>query len=163
MSKSYGELSNVIGDRGEFIVRALLTEYVQFDGPLFRPVYMGEKHQMLDFFVELTGGGGGHGYFMAQVKTTTRVPNSKGLPVPSISKDHWNRISKLPGPSFMFGVQEQTSRVFAVAMRQPRTRGVASVPLKNELSVDRLLILYEEVKEFWAAHSRKPAASTCDL
>jgi len=53
-----GELSDVIGSRGEHLFFLAATDFRDFEEPLFRPYFLGEKCQDVDFLVNLQGAKG---------------------------------------------------------------------------------------------------------
>src|ERR1017187_9887067 len=64
------ELREVTGFRGEKMVELCLTNYKDFDAPLFRPGFLGDKWPSIDFYVELQAVHKRKPYFFAQAKAT---------------------------------------------------------------------------------------------
>ena len=66
-----------IGSRSEFIFCARIMDFCGRSLPYFRPHFLGEKAQTLDFFVELLDTGERTLFFFAQVKTTRKALTRK--------------------------------------------------------------------------------------
>lgn len=61
-----------VGERGEIIVKNLLTRRYGRALPLFRVQFLGEKHASVDFIIELTGADETYApFFLVQVKSTS--------------------------------------------------------------------------------------------
>ena len=41
-----------LGQRGEWLFNLLITEFHSDDGPIFKPQFLGDKWQYVDFIVE---------------------------------------------------------------------------------------------------------------
>lgn len=155
------ELRDVIGFRGEKLVELRLTDYSRFEKPLFRPGFLGDKWPAVDFYVELNAVRGKRPYFFAQVKTTTAplVAKSTHLGI-SCRKDDIDRLLRIPGPTYIFGVHEPSNRVFVRSVHAGMAvRAVTSIPVAYELTSTNLEALHREVREFWSANDHKPSAS----
>ncbi|MFO5476742.1 MAG: hypothetical protein ACLBM2_23110 [Dolichospermum sp.] len=63
-------MRDALGQRGELIFSLLMTEFHSDAGPIFKPQFLGDKWQYVDFIVELIGAGSYIPYFFVQVKTT---------------------------------------------------------------------------------------------
>jgi len=70
------------------------------------------------------------------------------------------RLLRIPGPTYIFGVHEPSKRVFVKSVHSgvPK-RAITRIPLRNELTIDRLRDLYEEVRRFWQTNGDKPNSS----
>lgn len=155
------QLRDVTGFRGEKLTELALTDYSQFERPLFQPGFLGDKWPAIDFYVELTAVAGKRPYFFLQTKTTTsRLTNqSKNLRV-STHKIDIVRLLQIPGPTYIAGVHEPTKRVFirSVHTGVPKT-AITRIPLAYELSPVNLQLLHDEVREFWNRAGHKPTES----
>jgi Domain of unknown function (DUF4365) len=155
------DLRDVTGFRGELIVEDLLTDYQAFAKPLFRPGFLGDKWPSIDFYVELRNLRGRTPYFFVQAKSTgsTFPTNSRSLRI-SMKKRDVERLLRIPGPTYVFGVHEPSRRVFvrSVHLGTP-VKGIARIPLSNELTTGNLQVLYDEVRMFWKTTNHKPQAS----
>src|SRR5262249_26960619 len=98
-----------IGSRGEFIFCARIMDFCGRSLPYFRPHFLGEKAQTLDFFVELLDTGERTLFFFAQVKTTRKALTRKDrrLRVEMAAADV-RRASQVPAPTYLVGIDERT-------------------------------------------------------
>jgi hypothetical protein len=155
------ELRDVIGFRGEKVVELRLTDYSEFERPLFRPGFLGDKWPAVDFYVELNSVRGSQHYFFAQVKTTSSplTAESTHLSISSKKRDI-QRLLRLPGPTYILGVHEPSRRVFVRSIHTGTpAQAVTRIPVAYELTSTNLEALYREVRDFWSASNHKPAAS----
>jgi Domain of unknown function (DUF4365) len=154
-------LRDVIGSRGENLVELRLTEYREFDEPLFRPGFLGDKWPAVDFYVELNSVRGKRPYFFAQVKASTSplAPESTHLKVSSRKVDV-ERLLRIPGPTYIFGVHEPSKRVFVRSVHGGMpVQAVTRIPVAHELTSTNLQALHREVRDFWSASHYKPVTS----
>lgn len=154
-------LREVIGYRGEWIVELCLTDYSEFEKPLFRPAYLGDKWPVIDFYVELDLVRGKRPYFFAQVKSTSSplAPESANLSISTRKKDV-ERLLRIPGPTYIFGVHEPSNRVFVQSIHTGMpAQAVTRISVANELTSMKLEALHREVREFWLANDYKPESS----
>lgn len=155
------ELRDVVGFRGEKLVELCLTNYSEFDQPLFRPGFLGDKWPGIDFYVELNAVRGKRPYFFAQVKSTSSPLEAEAthLNISSRKKDI-EQLLRIPGPTYIWGVHEPSRRVFVRSIHAGiPARAVTRIPLAHELTSTNLEVLHREVREFWSANDHKPAAS----
>jgi hypothetical protein len=103
----------VVGYRGEEIVELCLTNYESFPEPLFRPGFLGDKWPSIDFYVELRRVPGTTPYFFGQAKATASrlLKSSSSLRI-STKRQDVQRLLRIPGPTYIFGVHEPSERVF---------------------------------------------------
>jgi hypothetical protein len=155
------ELNDIRGLRGEAILEVCLTEYRDFPKPLFRPGFLGDKWPAIDFYVELLNVAGRTPYFFAQAKATGSTLSGKAHTLRiSAKKEDIQRLLRLPGPTYLFGVHEPSKRVFVRSVhRGTPIRAMTRIPLAYELTTENLKVLHNEVKSFWRAHGDKPSAS----
>jgi hypothetical protein len=155
------ELREIIGYRGEKILELCLTDYQAFPRPLFRPGFLGDKWPAIDFYVELTSVRGKHLYFFGQAKatSTTLAPTSTVLNI-STKKRDIERLLRIPGPTYIFGIHEPTKRVFVQSVHTGTpARAISKVSLSHELTSVNLQALHDEVRDFWAGNAHKPSSS----
>ncbi len=153
------ELANVRGDRGEGIFKLAITDYKQFPAPLFRTAFLGEKWELIDFYVELLDVPDAQPFFFVQVKTsasTIRAGANKFKIV--MEKADCEGLYRIPAPTYLVGVHEPMQKAYILSIHDKPTKGVYSIPLKYELTPDNLKILHQEVREFWKS-SGKPTRS----
>jgi hypothetical protein len=159
--KISADLKNVIGDRGELIVKLRLTDYSAFKRPLFRSGFLGEKWPSIDHYVELCGVKQSTPYFFAQAKATSKpLRKSATNLVISTTKENIEDLLRFPGPTYLFGIHEPSERVFirSVHAGMP-VRAITRIPLVYELTSPNLRLLYDEVRGFWRTTGNKPKES----
>jgi hypothetical protein len=150
-----GGLFNFIGDRGENLFELAITDYSQFRRPLFRPAFLGGKWPAVDYLVELTGVRGMTPFFFAQVKSTA-APIVGGEVHVTLPPGKRRALARLPGPTYLVGVQEPLERAFIRAVNDQAGPGLYAISVANELTPDNLRVLYDEVKAFWRQQEFKP-------
>jgi hypothetical protein len=155
------DLNDVTGIRGEAIVELCLTDFRNLERPLFRPGFLGDKWPAIDFYVELCDVRGKCPYFFAQAKTTRSIlsKSSGGLKISGKKRDV-ERLLRLPGPTYTFGIHEPSQRIFVRSVHAGSpVKAIRRIPLRNELTRSKLKMSYDEVQAFWATHGRKPETS----
>lgn len=155
------DLREVTGYRGEKLVELCLTNYASFDKPLFRPGFLGDKWPAIDFYVELIAVKGRRPYFFGQVKSTraTLLPTATELPISTKKKDI-KRLLQIPGPTYIFGVHEPSSRVFIRSVHNGTPpKAITKISLSYELTNHNLQKLQDEVKAYWSTRTHKPITS----
>jgi hypothetical protein len=162
MAKKQAELRDVVGVRGEKIVELCLTDYEQYQMPLFRPGFLGDKWPAIDFYVELLGSRRRNFFFFAQAKSTRRPLRAAATHVHiSSKKKDVHGLIKTPGPTYMFAVHEPSKRVFVQCVHSKTpVRAITRISVANELTPPRLKALHDEVSLFWRANAFKPADSS---
>lgn len=150
---------NVIGDRGELIFELAITYYAQFQKPLFRPGFLGEKWPTVDYYIELLDVPDAQPFFFVQVKTSTSPirAGANKLKV-SVEMTDCERLYRIPAPTYIVGVHETTGKAYILSLHDKPIKGIYSIPLKHELTPDNLKILHNEVRDFWKS-SNKPTRS----
>ncbi len=145
------QLQDVTGFRGEKILELRLTDYQHFAGPLFRPGFLGDKWPAVDFYVELRRVSRKTPYFFAQAKTTAGLlPRSARALRISSKRDDVERLLKIPGPTYIFGIHEKSQRVFVRSIHDGTpARAITRIPVSHELTAANLRKLHDEVKAFW--------------
>lgn len=155
------EIRDAIGRRGELLFEYHLLDYESFDGPLFCPGYLDGKWPTIDFYVELVSVAGARPFFLAQVKATSAALASDAIELPiKAMKEDVERLSEMPGPTYLFGIHEPSKRVFACAITKLTPhKTISSIPLTHELTEKNLVKLHDEVRAFWASSGYKPEKS----
>lgn len=151
-------LANAIGDRGENIFELAITDYRQFRYPLFKPAFLGDKWPNIDYYVELAGVHNASPFFLAQVKSTAADIAGESLSIQA-PKVKCVNLYRIPGPTYLVGVHEPTSRAFIMSLHTTPQHGVYNIPLRFELHPDNLRLLHQEVADFWRGHPNKPGGS----
>jgi hypothetical protein len=152
------DIVDATGTRGEVIVELCLTDFQTSKRPLFRLSFLGDKWPTIDFYA-LRAVRKHTPYFLAQVKATTRDLSQQNLSIGSKKADI-TRLLRIPGPTYIFGVHEPSKRVFvkSVHLGVPK-RAITRIPLHNELTPEKLQVLYDEVRGFWKTNWDKPKSS----
>ena len=148
-----GELTNILGERGEKIAYLALTDYAGGKKPLIRPAFLGEKWPTLDYYAELADDGKQTPVALFSVKTTGKGINkaTKSLPI-KLTKDDAARLALLPIPAYVIGVCESTERVFVRAVAKGG-KGIAAIPIRYELKEKNLKALHAEIAAHWKANT----------
>ncbi len=152
-----GELGEVTGFRGEKILELCLTDYQSFKKPLFRPGFLGDKWPAIDFYVELTSVKGKQPYFFAQAKSTSVVltPTATDLGISTKKKDI-ERLLRIPGPTYIFGIHEPSRRVFVRSIHAGvPVKAISRISLSHELTSSNLQVLHDEVRGYWIANNHE--------
>ena len=146
---------NAVGDRGEDIVKILLTRRYGRTTPRFRPTSMGEKHPAIDFMVELVGSvGSPTPLFFAQVKATSHGVDTRGNVNIRVRPHQMSSLVTYPAPTHIVGVDETAEEAFILAALSGGAMGLSSLPARHSLVDEQTLIrLFDEVERFWQAHA----------
>lgn len=141
-----------IGSRGEAIFYVRITDFCGRNQPFFRPRFLGEKAQTLDYFVELVGAGERTPFFFVQVKTT-REGYTKRSQLPrlkvSFSRRDVRRLALYPAPTYAVGIGERQGIGYILAILGGMTAPIPSLPTNFALDRTNLRLLWEEVRQFW--------------
>jgi hypothetical protein len=145
--------TNAVGDFGENLAATHLSRPVRgfYRRPLFKPAHLGEKYPVVDFIVDvLDPNENSLGFFFVQVKST-RTANalSRRLAL-TIELDKFNKLARIPVPTFLIGVDTDSEKVFVIAAVKPVLKGFSSITKKFDLTNDAVRIgLYKEVAGYW--------------
>jgi hypothetical protein len=141
-----------IGSRGEAIFYFRITDFCGRSQPFFRPRFLGEKAQTLDYFIELIGAGQRTPFFFVQVKTTREGYTTRGLPPRlkvGISGRDVRRLALYPAPTYVVGIDERQAVGYILAILGGMTAPIPSLPTNFALDGTNLRRLWEEVRLFW--------------
>lgn len=153
-------IANVIGDRGEIIFELAVTHYQTFGYPLFKTVFLGEKWPIIDYYVQLSQVEDITPFFFVQIKSTRNEIDNKTQTLSiSTSKEQCEELFKMSAPTYIVGVHEPTQRAFIISVHTKLSRGIHRIPLKYELTPTNLMILHQEVCDFWRNTPYKPSNS----
>ncbi len=151
-------LPNLIGDRGENVFELAITDYRDFQHPLFKPGFIGEKWPTVDYYVELLGVSDSTPFFFAQDKSTADpIPSRARTLRIHAEKAKCVSLFNVPGPTYIVGVHEPSRRAFILSLHAKPRQGVYGIPLKSELNPANLRLLHEEVAAFWKSSPHKPS------
>jgi hypothetical protein len=151
-----------IGSRGEYLAFVLPTRFHGREQPYFRPYFLGEKAEALDFFVELVGAGERTPFFFAQVRTTrsgyVETGRRRRLRV-SATRDEIARLSARLAPTYVIGIDELGETGYIISACQAKLAPVTSLPTDFALDAQTLDRLWNEVKGYWEAQAPSPIQS----
>lgn len=141
-------MKNIIGDRGEYIFVELITEKTD-DGYLFKPSFLGEKWPTSDFYVELFNTNKPMFCFF-QVKSTSKgyTKREKKLKA-NITKADLEKLSNLPAPSYVIGIDEQEKKGFIISANGVTIKAINTLPTIYPINEENIKKLWNEVKDFW--------------
>lgn len=140
-----------IGSRGEFIFCARIMNFCGRELPYFRPRFLGEKAQALDYLVELADTGDRTFCFFVQVRATQRGYTRRGRRLRvGISGTDLRRLSLLPAPTYLVGVDEPGKMAYLLAVLEDMSEPISSLPTRFPLDGTNLPLLFREVEEFWS-------------
>ena len=139
-----------IGDRGESLLVLLMTELCGRSKPFFRPRFLGAKHPIFDFIVELVDQP--EYFFFLQVKTTTQGLTKKKprrLRV-KVSQAHVDRMVAAPAPAYVVGIDVNSKIGYLLSVNEKRDH-VSSLITEFRLDCTNLGVLASEVHTFWSS------------
>ena len=145
--------ANFVGERGEALAYARLTDYQGLPRPLFRPYFLGARAQTIDYLIELEGVSQPFTpYFFVQVKATAQVGRQPGrnLRVKVSLKDS-ALLVRYPAPTYILGIEERTGQGFIFAVTAGTTKALSSLPTRHQMTIPTLQALHDEVLRFWQA------------
>ncbi len=148
-----------IGGRGEHIFAARIMQFCGRPLPYFRPRFLGEKAETLDFLVELVGVAV-PAFFFAQVKATRKelTRRERRLRV-GMSADDVRRAVGVPAPTYLIGVDEPGEGCYIVAIVHGMTEAIHSIPTTHPLDCGNLGRLHAEVERFWSGRDMRRRTS----
>ncbi len=140
-----------IGRRGEIIFCACITKFCGRSTPFFRPYFLGEKAQTLDFLVELVAAGDQTRFFFAQVKTTQKgyTRKERRLKVGMNGSDG-RCFSLVPAPTYLVGIDEPQEIAYLAPILEGMKDTISSLPTTFPLDCANLARLHDEVEQFWS-------------
>ncbi|QTA87560.1 DUF4365 domain-containing protein [Desulfonema magnum] len=144
-------MKNSVGQRGEAIFYVLITKFYGRDKPIFRPQFLGDKWQNVDFIVELEDYSGKiKPFFFVQVKSTksgyTKIKQRLKV---KVRKKHVLSLSSYPAPTYIVGIDEVSEEGFVISANGESLSGISSIPTDNPINEKTQNILWEEVRNFW--------------
>lgn len=150
-----------IGSHGEYIFAARIMNFCGRELPYFRPRFLGEKAQTIDYLVELINAGDRPLFFFVQVKTTRQgyTKRERRLKI-SMSRDDVQRFASIPAPTYLVGIDEPGEVGYILAILHGMSEAIPSLPTNFPLDCTNLPKLYEEVEQFWAGHDMRRHRST---
>ncbi|AFY33571.1 DUF4365 domain-containing protein [Calothrix sp. PCC 7507] len=157
-------MRDALGQRGEAIFTVLMTEFHSQAGPIFKPQFLGDKWQYVDFIVELVGNGQSVPFFFVQVKTTREgyTKQLKRLKV-KVRKEHVMGLASYPAPTYIVGIDETQKRGYVVSANGENLSSLSSLSTNFLINHQNREILWHEVNNFWNQYKHKNLLSQfCD-
>lgn len=154
-------MRNAIGERGEVIFQTLITKFDEKPKPRFRPGFLGDKWETVDFFVELVDAPSPKPYFFVQVKTTQQgfTKRENRLKV-QIKKDSIADLAAYPAPTYVVGIDEPNEDGWLLAVTGQTQRRISSLPTEHPINPFNRERLYEEVLSYWQGQNPNPLVSS---
>jgi len=137
-------MQNDIGDLGESIFKVVISR-----GYKFRPLHLGEKWPISDFYIELIGTKKTM-FFIVQIKATDQGFWGNGNLKVKLPKNKLHELNSYYCPTYLAGVDNASGRVFLTAINKNKRKGISSLPPTFELDLANQQILYDEIKRFWS-------------
>jgi hypothetical protein len=142
-----------IGSRGEYLFCAMIMNFCGRPLPYFRPRFLGEKAQTLDYLVELVDTGDRPAFFFVQVRATRLGYTKRGQRLRiGMSGEELRRFALVPAPTYLVGVDEVGESGYILAVLEGMTGPLSSLPTDYPLDCGNLGRLHQEVEGFWAGH-----------
>lgn len=151
----YKKMRDALGRRGESLFDVLITEFHSDAGPIFKPQFLGEKWQYVDFIVELVGAGSYIPYFFVQVKTTRQgySKKDKRLKV-KVEKDSIIGIASYLAPTYIAGIDEIKQEGYLVSANGENLTSLSSLSTNFPINKQNREILWNEVNDFWKPYTQ---------
>jgi len=153
-------MRDALGLLGEALFTVLMTEFHSKAGPIFKPQFLGDKWQYVDFIVELVGSRDIIPYFFVQVKTTRQgyTQKLKRLKV-KVPQEGVRGLALYPAPTYIVGIDEIERKGYVVSTNRENLTSLSS--LSTEFPINHLNreVLWEEVNSFWSRYSTIPLVS----
>ncbi|MBE9236895.1 DUF4365 domain-containing protein [Anabaena aphanizomenioides LEGE 00250] len=148
-------MRDALGQRGERIFEVLITKFHSDDGPIFKPQFLGDKWQYVDFIVELVGAGCYIPYFFVQVKTTRKGYTKKDnrLKV-QVKKESVIGIASYPAPTYIVGIDEVQEVGYLVSANGENLTSLSSLSTNFPINKQNREILWDEVNNFWEPYTQ---------
>jgi hypothetical protein len=156
----YKKMRDALGQRGERIFEVLITKFHLDTSPIFKPQFLGDKWQYVDFIVELVGAGSYIPYFFVQVKTTRQGYTKKEnrLKV-KVKEESVIGIASYPAPTYIVGIDDIQEVGYLVSANGENSKSLSSLSTNFPINKQNREILWHEVNNFWSQYSRKNLVS----
>ncbi len=147
-------MRDALGLRGEAIFTVLMTEFHSKAGSIFKPQFLGDKWQYVDFIVELVGTGDIVPYFFVQVKTTRQGYTKKlrRLKV-KVPQEHICGLASYPAPTYIVGIDEPEEKGYIVSANGEYLSSLSSLSTEFLINKPNREVLWEEVNNFWSRYN----------
>lgn len=147
-------MKDALGQRGEALLITLITKFNPDRGPMFKPQFLGDKWQYIDFFVELIGGVSVIPYFFVQVKTTREGYTKKlnRLKV-KVSQEGIRGLTLYPAPTYIVGIDELRETGYIVSANGENITSMSSLCTMFPVNQANREFLWNEVNNFWLGYN----------
>lgn len=145
-----------IGGFGEDRFKILITAHPPGEGPRFKPQFLGEKWDALDFLVQLETDTIQKPFFFVQVKTTTKgyAKKLKRLKIPTLSQEKIESLIAFPAPTYLVGINYSSGEGYIVSVNGEKADALSSLSTAYSLQDQKVLDdLWDEVMSFWAGYT----------
>jgi hypothetical protein len=123
----------------------------RFKRPLFRASHLGDKYPTVDLIIDILGRDDlTLSFFFAQIKATHQESSADArLPI-QVSLERYNRLVRLPAPTYVIGVDELSETSSLIAARKTRQTPLSSMTKRFSLKDEPIKIqLHREVADYW--------------
>lgn len=153
-------MRDALGQRGEAIFTVLMTEFHLNYSPIFKPQFLGDKWQYVDFIVELVGTKSSVPYFFVQVKTTREgyTKKLKRLKV-KVSREGVSGLASYPAPTYIIGIDEIHETGYLVSANGENLKSMSSLSTMFKISEQTRENLWKEVERFWSGYNTNQLVS----
>jgi hypothetical protein len=144
-------MSDFIGTRGEAICFILLSKFNPTRGlPLFKPQFLGDKYETLDFIVELVNSDERTYFFFVQVKATTQGYTKRERRLQArLTKNDAVKLASYPAPTYVVGIDEHNESGYITTISRSAPKGIPSISTQFPINHQNLELLWTEVREQW--------------
>ncbi|MDZ8109262.1 MAG: DUF4365 domain-containing protein [Nostoc sp. DedQUE12a] len=127
-----------------------MTEFHSNAGPIFKPQFLGDKWQHVDFIVELVGSKKSVPYFFVQVKTTREGYTKKlnRLKV-KVRPESIVGLASYPAPTYIVGIDEIQETGYIVSANGENLKSLSSLSTQFKIIKQNRELLWQEVNNFW--------------
>lgn len=153
------------GDFGECLANIFLGQWTP-NGQLFETVSIGGKWPTIDIYAEILSSNNQKMFCFFQIKSTelgyTKRGNNLKIQAP---KDKLNKLANFNAPTYLIGVDYNKnnppqSTCYIKTIRGNYRTGISSMATTNPLNPTSLLLLKNEVEDFWTALNPLTSKST---
>ena len=147
-------MRDALGQRGEWLFNLLITTF-HSDSPIFKPQFLGDKWQYVDFIVELVGPVSYIPYFFVQVKTTRQGYTQKEnrLKV-KVKEESVIGIASYPAPTYIVGIDDIQGTGYIVSANGKNLKSLSSLSTEFPINKQNREILWNEVNDFWKPYTQ---------
>jgi hypothetical protein len=155
-----------VGKKGEAIAEDIILTEINGEF-LFDPAFVGSTFPGIDFYVQLTPSDSKSLFFLAQVKSTYSLYDTKNNLKIKCTLKKLKELAKNPAPTYILGVDLIGKKVYARFIKSPVRKSLNFLPTNFELTPKNLKLLHKEVVNYWKntktlTHKKKFKSITYD-